>query len=71
MIQSPAMRLLWTFPIAFVAGIHGFAMFAPYLVAVMWVGLILRKRKARPTPAPVRVTSIPSDLTKAAAAYVG
>jgi hypothetical protein len=56
------MRFLWTFPIAFVAGIHGFAMFAPYLIAVMWVGLVLRNRKAKVAPVPVRVPVVSSGV---------
>ena len=62
------MRFIWAFPIAFVAGIHGFAMFAPYLLAVVGVGLALRKRKQRSMPAVVHVTPIPTGLPQAAAA---
>jgi hypothetical protein len=61
------MRFIWAFPIAFVAGIHGFAMFAPYLLTVAGVGMVLRMRKPHPMPDVVRVMPNSSDLTQAAA----
>ena len=64
------MRFLWAFPIAFVAGIHGFAMFAPYLLTVAGVGLMLRKRKQKHlAPAIVRVTSISPEPSQVSPAY--
>ena len=61
------MRFIWAFPIAFVAGIHGFAMFAPYLLAVAGVGIVLRKRKHKPMPVLLHVTPISSDLPQVVA----
>jgi len=64
------MRFIWAFPIAFVAGIHGFAMFAPYLLTVVSVGLLLRNRKQKqPARAAVRVTPIPPKPSQASPAY--
>ena len=37
------MRALWFLPLTFVAGVHGFAVFAPYLV-VVFTALHLRSR---------------------------
>jgi len=38
------MRALWFLPLTFVAGIHGFAVFAPYLV-VVFTAVHLRSRQ--------------------------
>ena len=38
------MRSLWYVPLAFLAGVHGFAIFAPYL-AVVFAALHLRSRR--------------------------
>ena len=38
------MRSLWFLPLTFVAGAHGFAIFAPYLV-VVFAALHLRSRR--------------------------
>lgn len=38
------MRSLWFLPFTFVAGAHGFALFAPYLV-VVFAALHLRSRR--------------------------
>ena len=40
----PAMRSLWFLPLTFVAGVHGFAIFAPYL-ALVFAALHLRSRR--------------------------
>jgi hypothetical protein len=37
------MRLMWFLPFAFVAGVDGFALFAPYLILLLTVGHLLRK----------------------------
>jgi hypothetical protein len=54
------------FPFTFLSGAHGFALFAPYLIAVMAVWLILGRRRAlalRPVPIPVRVSASPSNAS--------
>ena len=38
------MRSLWFMPLTFLAGVHGFALFAPYL-AVVFAALHLRSRR--------------------------
>ena len=61
------MRSLWFLPLTFVAGVHGFAIFAPYL-ALVFAALHLRSRlRARPVPAVVRRTPeiIPPALASA------
>jgi hypothetical protein len=44
---------MWIFPLAFVAGVHGFAIFAPYLllIAALSIFVTLRRRNV-PTAAP-------------------
>ena len=47
------MRSLWFMPLTFLAGVHGFALFAPYL-AVVFTALHLRsRRRARLALVPV------------------
>jgi hypothetical protein len=47
------MRSLWFMPLTFLAGVHGFALFAPYL-AVVFTALHLRsRRRARAALVPV------------------
>ena len=54
------MRSLWYLPLTFLAGVHGFAIFAPYL-ALVFAALHLRAlRRARaasavPIPVPVAI----------------
>ena len=54
------MRSLWYLPLTFLAGVHGFAIFAPYL-ALVFAALHLRSlRRARaasavPIPVPVAI----------------
>jgi len=40
------MRFLRFLPIAFLAGMHGFALFAPYLVGMLAVAHVVRSRRA-------------------------
>jgi hypothetical protein len=59
------MRSLWYLPLTFLAGVHGFAIFAPYL-ALVFAALHLRSRhRARVAAAAVavRVTvSLPTSM---------
>jgi hypothetical protein len=53
------MRSLWYLPLTFLAGVHGFAIFAPYL-ALVFAALHLRSRSraraaAVPVPVPVAI----------------
>jgi len=63
-VASRSMRSLWYLPLTFLAGVHGFAIFAPYL-AVVFAALHLRSRhRARLAAAavvPVNV-SIPASV---------
>jgi len=41
------MRVAWFLPLAFVSGEHGFALFAPYLLAItLLAGIKVRRRRA-------------------------
>jgi hypothetical protein len=57
------MRSLWYLPLTFLAGVHGFAIFAPYL-AVVFAALHLRSRHrarlaaAALAPIPVAVPAL-------------
>jgi hypothetical protein len=64
-IQSPSVRTLRFLPLVFLVGIDGFAMFAPYLLAVLVIGYGLRKFRStpQPQPAPVLVESEPFGLS--------
>jgi hypothetical protein len=42
------MRSLWFLPLAFLAGAHGFALFAPYVAAILLAGHLLRRRIVHP-----------------------
>ena len=44
------MKTVRLVPLAFIAGVHGFAMFAPYLAVFLAVAHFARGRGARPTP---------------------
>jgi hypothetical protein len=39
------MQVLLLFPLAFLAGMDGFAIFAPYLVLIVLLGHLLQKRR--------------------------
>lgn len=41
------MRSLWYLPLTFLAGVHGFAIFAPYLVVVYAALHLRRVRRSR------------------------
>jgi len=41
------MRFYLLFPLAFLSGIHGFALFTPYLMLVLVVGKIVARRRRR------------------------
>jgi hypothetical protein len=44
-IYSPAaMKHLRYVPIAFICGVHGFALFAPYVAVLLTVGSLIRRR---------------------------
>lgn len=61
------MRSIWMLPFTFVAGVHGFALFAPYLLLIATIGLVLKRRRAaapaiviaRPVIAEVFTTGLP------------
>jgi hypothetical protein len=38
------MRVVRFLPLAFLAGVHGFALFAPYAAAFVTVAMLVRKR---------------------------
>jgi hypothetical protein len=50
------MKALWFLPLAFIAGEHGFAFFAPYLAVFGAVVALLQMRKARVVLATVAVS---------------
>ena len=50
------MRSLWMFPLTFVAGVHGFALFAPYLLVVFGLTLALKRLRVQPRGVPVVVS---------------
>lgn len=56
------MRSLWFMPFTFIAGQHGFALFAPYLAAFLAVAHLTRgwRRKAVAVTVDVPVTAIPA-----------
>ncbi len=50
------MRSLWFMPMTFLAGIHGFAYFVPYLLLVAVLAMFLAQaRRARPKAVPIPV----------------
>jgi len=58
-----AMRHVRFFPFTFLSGVHGFAIFAPYLIAVVAVWVFRDRRRAqslRLAPVPVPVSTPPS-----------
>ncbi len=48
------MRLTMLLPLAYLAGVHGFAMFAPYLAVFLAAAHLLRRRRLQPAPIPIR-----------------
>lgn len=46
------MRSIRYIPLAYLAGIHGFALFAPYLALFLAATLVLQRRRT-PVPVPV------------------
>ena len=61
------MRTLWFMPMTYLAGIHGFAYFVPYLLIVATLALVMAQaKKARALiPAPAAVPGL--ELEPAAA----
>jgi len=56
------MRLHLLFPLAFLSGIYGFFFFAPYLIAVVALGHLIRyRREAADRKQPVAVPMLISD----------
>jgi len=53
-IQSASMRWTLFFPLTFVAGVHGFAIFAPYLFFIAMLAAMKRRKSASPTAVPVK-----------------
>jgi hypothetical protein len=49
LVKLHAMRALLFFPFTFVAGLEGFGMFVPYLLAVLAVLHVARRLAERPT----------------------
>jgi hypothetical protein len=49
--SMPSLRAIRFLPLVFVVGIDGFAMFAPYLIAVLIIAYVLRKSRASSPPA--------------------
>lgn len=39
------MRAVWFLPLAYLAGVHGFALFAPYLLLCLATGHLLRRAR--------------------------
>jgi hypothetical protein len=46
---------MWTLPLTFVAGVHGFALFAPYLLVVATLSVSLTIRRRAPAAVAVEV----------------
>lgn len=63
------MRLVWFFPLTYVAGIDGFGWFVPYLLLVGAVATALAYARHRHRfPRLVKVRSVPRELLKLEAA---
>ena len=57
------MRVLWFMPLTFLAGIHGFGLFVPYLLIVSAVASVAQHAKARSrTRAPREPIAVPEIL---------
>ncbi len=60
------MRTLWFMPMTFLAGIHGFAYFVPYLLLVSMIAMVVQMRRTRQTalvPARVNVLELEAAAT--------
>ena len=66
------MRSLHFFPLTFVAGSHGFVLFACYMALVMMVMQVVatRRKRAAARPQPEETASMPFDLPAEAIAGV-
>jgi len=53
------MRWFWAFPLTFVAGVHGFAIFAPYLVLIAMLAIWRRRPKIQHVPTPAEAIGVP------------
>lgn len=51
------MRALHLLPLAYVTGIEGFDLFAPYLIGLMVTAYVISRLRAAHRPATVRATS--------------
>jgi hypothetical protein len=51
------MKSLRYLPLTFLAGVHGFAMFAPYAAIFLGIVHLINKRRRKLVPIPVRVTA--------------
>ena len=58
-MRVPSPRALRFLPLVFLVGIDGFAMFAPYVLAVLMVAYSLRKLRPQPAPVVAAVESEP------------
>ena len=58
------MKTLWFFPLAFIANVHGFLIFTPYLMLFLTAAHLSRFRRRRKEMAlqPIRVESRPVRL---------
>ncbi|MCC6238803.1 MAG: hypothetical protein IT448_00665 [Phycisphaerales bacterium] len=55
------MRMLHFLPLTFLAGVHGFAFFAPYLAVFLTAVVCLRRhRRAAPRAVPVPISNRPT-----------
>lgn len=56
-ITATVMKVFKLFPVAFLADVHGFLIFTPYLLLVLVVGYVARRRRMAamvPIPVPLR-----------------
>ena len=63
------MRWFWAFPLTFVAGVHGFAIFAPYLVLIAMLAASRRSRRIsrRQISSVAPITYLPNPVAAAMA----
>jgi hypothetical protein len=60
------MRALYLLPLAYVTGIEGFDLFAPYLVGLMVTAYVVSRLRMAPRPAPLPATTPAISLTSSA-----